>query len=101
MSKKIQVMFDEEARRGLEAIQRESGATSIAEVVRSALGLYEWALEQVAHGYTVGAFREGAPVKEIVIGRRLGRRREQSPSAATGTKEQSAPVAIENPATVL
>lgn len=51
-SRRVQVVFDD---RAVEVLERLRGATgsSIAEVVRDALGFYDWARQQVADGKSV------------------------------------------------
>jgi len=67
MPKKVQVSFDDSALAIIARLQKASGATSLAEVLRAAVGLYDWAHEQIQDGYAVGAFKEGVPVKEVVL----------------------------------
>ncbi len=65
--RKIQIGFDAEAYESLQRLRRRTGAITIAEVVRQALGLYEWAIEEADRGASVGSHKEGEPRKEIVI----------------------------------
>lgn len=51
--KRIQVVFDDRAVEQLERIRVASGAASTAEVLRNALGFYEWVRKQVASGNTL------------------------------------------------
>lgn len=66
-ARKVQVYLDDETLAALSVVQRASGATSIAEVLRSATGLLHWAYQQVEQGYTVGTFKDGFPAKEVVL----------------------------------
>lgn len=72
--KKIQIDLDKEALDVIARLRKAEGATSMSEVLRSALGLLDWACDQVEAGYAVGAFKEGAPVKEVVVCRYAARR---------------------------
>jgi hypothetical protein len=64
---KLQLTLDENAYNTLVSLQKASDASSIAEVLRNAVGLLEWARIQQANGYTVGALKNGVPVKAIKL----------------------------------
>jgi hypothetical protein len=64
---KLQLTLDENAYNTLVSLQKASDASSIAEVLRNAVGLLEWARIQQANGYTVGALKDGVPVKAIKL----------------------------------
>lgn len=65
--KKLQLTLDENAYNTLVRLQTESNASSMAEVLRNAVGLFDWARERASQGFTVGAFKDGAPVKEVIL----------------------------------
>ena len=65
--RKLQLTLDESAYNTLLRLERESSASSMAEVLRNAIGLFDWARVQESEGFTVGAFKDGAPVKEVVL----------------------------------
>ncbi len=65
--KRIQIVLNKNAYQTLVRLQKDSNASSIAEVLRNAVGLYDWARAQRAEGFAVGAFRDGAPAKEVVL----------------------------------
>ena len=67
MAKKVQVHFSDEVLQRLEELRVASGETSHAGVLRSAMGLYSWAFDQLESGYKIGAFKDGRPVKEAVL----------------------------------
>jgi hypothetical protein len=66
-TKKVQVSFDASALEIIERLRVASGATSMAEVLRAALGFYDWAHEQIEAGYAVGAYKAGEPAKEVAL----------------------------------
>jgi IS1 family transposase len=57
MSKRVQVVFDERAVEVLERLQASTGG-SMADVVRDAVGFYEWAREQVEAGKSIAVVDE-------------------------------------------
>jgi hypothetical protein len=61
-SRRIQFEFSLEAFERLEKLKEDSKASSYAEVVRDALRVYEWVLEEKNEGNEIGAIRG----KEIV-----------------------------------
>lgn len=65
MTKPIQIQFDPVAREALEKLQAETCAPDLAAVGRSAVGLYQWALERRQGGYRIGAFDNDGPVFEV------------------------------------
>lgn len=67
---------DDRAHETLFHLARESDASSIAEVLRSALGLYDWAREKHAQGLTVGSFKDGEPARELLLPFRVHERAE-------------------------
>jgi hypothetical protein len=64
---KLQLTLDENAYNTLVSLQKASDASSLAEVLRNAVGLLKWARIQQANGYTVGALKDGVPVKAIKL----------------------------------
>lgn len=88
MPKKIQVSFGDAALKIISRLQNASGASSTAEVLRDALSLYDWACEQIEQGYSVGAFKAGSPVKEVVVFRQAARR--PAAAAESGNDQQRA-----------
>jgi hypothetical protein len=81
----LQLAFDEAAARAIARLQEASGARTPADVVRVALGLYDWAREQIEAGATLAAVVDGAPVKEVTLPFR-GRRAHR-----TGLAKRTAP----------
>lgn len=65
--RKLQLTLDENAYNTLLRLERESNASSMAEVLRNAIGLFDWARAQQSEGFAVGAFKAGAPAKEVVL----------------------------------
>jgi hypothetical protein len=62
----LQLDFTEEAYNRLNAIREMSGAKTNAEVVRNALRLYEWFLEQIRAGYTIQIVKDDK-VREVEL----------------------------------
>jgi hypothetical protein len=71
--RRMQVAFDERAIRVIEGLQAATGHSAV-DVIREALGLYEWAREQVAAGRSVAVVDHASErVREIVLPfKRLG-----------------------------
>lgn len=68
MSEKVRVVFNEDAVAVLENLQEASGAQSLSEVIRHALGFYEWARLKRKEGYVVGTINKRETfVKEVVL----------------------------------
>jgi hypothetical protein len=67
VAKKVQLAFDEEALLIIARVKAASGASNVGEVLRAALGLYDWALEKRDRGYVIGAVKSGEPVLEAVL----------------------------------
>ncbi len=65
--RKLQLTLDENAYNTLLRLEGDSNASSMAEVLRNAIALFDWARVQEQEGYTVGAFKEGALAKEVVL----------------------------------
>jgi len=65
--KKLQLSLDENAYNTLLRLEKDSNASSMAEVLRNAIGLFDWARVQQQEGFAVGAFKEGVPAKEVVL----------------------------------
>jgi hypothetical protein len=74
--KKVQITFGDEDVLILEDLKHASSATSAAQVIREALGFYEWARTQIEDGYIVGAGKKGKLVREVCLN--LHRRRKRS-----------------------
>lgn len=65
--RKLQLTVDDRTYRMLLSLQEASGASSMAEVIRQAVTLFDWARFQQDEGFTVGAFKDGVPAKEVVL----------------------------------
>lgn len=52
-NKKIQVVFDEQAMDILTTLRVSSGSASLAEVLRDAVGFYDWVRREIAAGRTI------------------------------------------------
>lgn len=65
--RKLQLTVDERAYQALVRLAEDSDASSLAEVIRNAISLLDWAKIQTEEGLTVGAFKEGLPAKEVVL----------------------------------
>ncbi len=65
--KKVQVYFDERSLKIIEELQVASGSQSMAEVIRDALGLYNWTLRMSRKGYSIGTIKDGKPIKEVIL----------------------------------
>lgn len=66
MPKKIQVNFDDQALEVLEDLKDATHGT-YGEVIRNAIGLYEWARQECEQGRTIGTIENGRAVKEVVL----------------------------------
>ncbi len=66
-TRKVTLTIDDDAYQVLLQLQKASNASSLAEVLRNAVGLLDWARIQCAEGLTVGAFKDGSPSKELVL----------------------------------
>lgn len=67
MSKKIQVNFDDNALKVLDDLKDSSQGGSYADVIRNAIGLYEWARQECAQGNAIGVIKDGVAIKEVVL----------------------------------
>jgi hypothetical protein len=67
MSKRIQFEFAAAVIDRLEAIKRQTGRQSYAEVVRDGLRLLEWFVAQEAAGYEIGLVKDDVLVKVVKI----------------------------------
>lgn len=66
-TQRIQVVFDERALEVLEQL-KESTGKSMADVVRDALGFYDWARQQVEAGKSVAIVdHESNKVREFIL----------------------------------
>ena len=66
MSKKIQVNFDDDALKVLDNLKDTTGG-SYADVIRNAIGLYEWARQEYVKGNAIGVIKDGVAVREVVL----------------------------------
>lgn len=89
MPKKFQLNLDDSAMQIIAKLQQDSGARTLGEVLRAALGLYDWAHEQVADGYAVGAFKAGVPATRT--SQRARRRERMMTNGSIGTITKSCP----------
>jgi hypothetical protein len=64
--RKVQVNFHEGALEVIKRLQEATGGT-MGDVIRDALGLYEWAREQQEKGYTIGTIKKGKAVRELIL----------------------------------
>ena len=64
--KKLQVNFDEGAMQIIENLKKATGGTA-ADVIRDALGFYEWARQQRENGLVVGTIRNGRAESEVLL----------------------------------
>lgn len=64
-TRRIQFEFSPEAYERLQQIKAETGAQSYAELVRNALRLYEWVIQQERDGYKIGVTKENKLVREV------------------------------------
>lgn len=64
---RLQLVIDDNAVKVLKRLETECNASTMSEVVRHAVALLEWARVQNANGYTVGALKDGVPVREVVL----------------------------------
>lgn len=70
---KVQIEFSEEVITTIAKLKEASGVESVDEVLRDAIGLYEWAREQIfAYGNQIGAFNENNSVQILNLFRGLG-----------------------------
>lgn len=68
--RKVQLGLTATTLEQLDRLQQASGATSMVEVVRAALDLYDWALEQKLQGGSIGSQKPGEPFRELLLFRR-------------------------------
>ena len=66
MARKIQVNFDDEALKVLDCL-KDTTKSNYGEVIRNALGLYEWARREYAQGHSIGTIENGRAVREVVL----------------------------------
>ena len=64
-SRRIQFEFSVEAHNRLSRLKEETDASSYAELVRNAIRVYEWVVEQEKEGNSIGIFKDGKPLKEV------------------------------------
>jgi hypothetical protein len=64
-SKRIQFEFSANALDRLNRMKEQTGASSYAELVRDALRVYEWVLEQEKGGYDIGLVKDDTLVKTV------------------------------------
>lgn len=65
--RKVQVYFDENSIEIIEKLQKASGNKSMAEVIRDALGLYNWTRKMHEQGYSVGTIKNGKAIQQLVL----------------------------------
>lgn len=63
--KRIQFEFAADAYERLGNIKEMTEAGTYADVVKNALRLYEWFLEQQGDGYEIGLIKDGKLVKQV------------------------------------
>ncbi len=66
MSKKIQVNFDDDAVNVLDTL-KQATRSNYGDVIRDAIGLYEWARREYEQGNAIGVIKDGVAVKEVVL----------------------------------
>ncbi len=64
-SRRIQFEFSAEAHNRLTRLKEETDASSYAELVRNAIRVHEWVIEQETEGNSIGLFKDGKPLKEV------------------------------------
>lgn len=62
---RIQFEFSDEAYERMGKIKELTGATSFAELIRKALRVYEWVVQQEKNGYAIGLVKDGKMAKEV------------------------------------
>ena len=60
------INFSDDAYETLEELKEKTHKTSLAEVIRSALSLYRWSIEQKEEGRKVTSMK-GKEVKEVIL----------------------------------
>ena len=65
--KSLNLLLNKQASDTLDLLVEASNASCDAEVIRNAIALFNWAREQMAKGLTVGAFKDGVPVTEVIL----------------------------------
>ena len=65
--KKLQINFDAGAIATIERLKTASGSSSAADVIRDALGFYDWARKQRQAGLTIGTIRNGKAEAEVIL----------------------------------
>ena len=64
---RLQFAFAPDAYNRLVQIKKQAHAATFAEVVRKALSLYEWFVEQEQEGYEIALLKDGKPVKAVKL----------------------------------
>lgn len=64
-TRRVQFEFSQDAIDRLNRMKGETDASSYAEVVRDALRIYEWVLEQERAGYEIGLVKDDVLTKTV------------------------------------
>ena len=67
MSKKIQLTLNDQALETIEQLQKASGDVTMTEVLRRALGFYDWARKQNQKGFAIGTIKDGEAIREVIL----------------------------------
>lgn len=66
-TKKIQFGFTPTTLRVLDNLRKGTGATSLAEVIRNSIVLYDWALQTVSNGGKLLSADQKGDIKEVIL----------------------------------
>ncbi len=67
MQKKMQVNFNDDALLVLDKLRASTPQGTYASVIRDALSFYAWAHEESKEGNSIGAFKNGKVLTEVVL----------------------------------
>lgn len=63
----VSLSLSTESVKRLSRLKKKAGTDDNAEVMRNALRLYEWLIEQTEQGYDIALLRDGHMVKDVKI----------------------------------
>ena len=66
MSKKIQVNFDDDAVEVLDILKKATRG-NYGDVIRDAIGLYEWTRQEYEKGNAIGVIKDGVAIQEVIL----------------------------------
>lgn len=64
---RLRFEFSADVYERLTEMKEKAGAADFSILIRDALRVYEWCLDQQRAGFEIGLFREGEPVKRVYL----------------------------------